>query len=92
MDLTGSKEILNGYRVKVDTILLAGGLCAGLIRYFVPRRGMQRLAALVQAIAREGAAATGECLSMACEIRRGARCHRAAISATPNRQWVVTRT
>lgn len=60
MDLTGSKEILNGYRVKVDTILLAGGLCAGLIRYFVPRRGMQRLAALVQAIAREGAAATGE--------------------------------
>ena len=27
MDLTGSKEILNGYRVKVDTILLAGA-CA----------------------------------------------------------------
>lgn len=53
-DLTGSKEILNGYRVKVDTIVLAGGLCVGLIRCFVARRGVQLLAALVQAIAREG--------------------------------------
>lgn len=63
MDLTDSKEVLDGYRVKVGMMLLLGGLCAGLcaglIGYFVARRSMQPLAALAQAIETEGDGRSG---------------------------------
>lgn len=48
MDLTDSKEVLDGYRVKVGIMLLVGGLCAGLIGYFVARRSVQPLIALAE--------------------------------------------
>ena len=59
MDLTDSRKVLDGYRVKVGMMLLLGGLCVGLIGYFVARRSMQPLAALAQAIETEGGGRSG---------------------------------